>query len=243
MSWVASAILGAGVVGGAAQAYAASQAAQAQTNAAQTAQNTALSMYNQTNQNLSPFRQVGAGAAQTLGAQLPSLTAPINMSEANLVNTPGYQFNLTQGTKAVQNAAAARGLGVSGAALKGATNFATGLADTTYQNQFANAVTNQTNAYNRLMGVAGLGENAAAQTGTAGTAAAQQAGAAQIGAGNAQAAGINAIGGSVGNVANSGLTAVAYQGLYGNSALPTSNSYANAAQQGWGGPGNAAVVT
>ena len=93
------------------------------------------------------------------------------------------------------------------------------------------------------MGVTQVGENAAAQTGTAGTAAAQQAGAAQIGAGNAQAAGINAIGGAVGNVANSGLTSVAYQGLYGNSALPTSNAYANAAQQGWGGPGNAAVVS
>ena len=243
MSWVASAILGAGVVGGAAQAYAASQAAQAQTNAAQTAANTQLQMFNKTQSNLSPFVQGGQTAEQQLISQLPSLTAPVNMSEANLVNTPGYQFNLTQGTKAVQNAAAARGLGVSGAALKGATNFATGLADTTYQNQFANAVTNQTNAYNRLMGVTQVGENAAAQTGTAATAAGAGIAGAQIGAGNAQAAGINAIGGSVGNVANSGLTAVAYQGLYGNSALPTSNSYANAAQQGWGGPGNAAVVT
>jgi hypothetical protein len=246
MSWVASAILGAGVVNGAATAYAASQAAQAQTNAAQTAANTQLQMFNKTQSNLSPFVQGGQTAEQQLISQLPSLTAPVNMNEANLVKTPGYQFNLTQGTKAVQNAAAARGLGVSGAALKGATNYATGLADSTYQNQFANAVTNQTNAYNRLMGVVNTGANAAAGVGTAATTTGANIAATQIGAGNAQAAGINQTAAGIGTAVNN-LPAAAYQGLYGNaaanSALPTSNAYANAAQQGWGGPGNAAVVT
>jgi hypothetical protein len=68
---------------------------------------------------------------------LPS--APPPMTQAQLEATPGYQFNLSQGLKATQSAAAAKGLGVSGAALKGASTYATGLADSTYQNQFNNA--------------------------------------------------------------------------------------------------------
>jgi len=71
------------------------------------------------------------------GANLPS--APQPMTQAQLEQTPGYQFNLSQGLKATQSAAAAKGLGVSGAALKGAATYATGLADSTYQNQFNNA--------------------------------------------------------------------------------------------------------
>ena len=61
---------------------------------------------------------------------------PGRMDQATLEQTPGYQFALSQGLQATQNSAAARGLGVSGAALKGAATFATGLADNTYQQQF-----------------------------------------------------------------------------------------------------------
>ena len=62
---------------------------------------------------------------------------PGGMSQAELEQTPGYQFTRDQGLQAVQNSAAARGLGVSGAALKGAATYATGLADQTYKDQFA----------------------------------------------------------------------------------------------------------
>jgi hypothetical protein len=74
------------------------------------------------------------------------------MTEAELVQTPGYQFNLSQGLRAAQNSAAARGLGVSGAALRGAANYATGLADSTYQNQFANQQTLWQDQVNSLLG-------------------------------------------------------------------------------------------
>jgi uncharacterized protein CbrC (UPF0167 family) len=66
---------------------------------------------------------------------------PQTMTEANLVNTPGYQFNLSQGLQATQNSAAAKGLGVSGAAMNASSKYATGLADSTYQNQFSNEQT------------------------------------------------------------------------------------------------------
>jgi hypothetical protein len=133
-----------------------------------------------------------------------SLAAPVRMDEGTLQNTPGYQFNLDQGLKAVGNSAAARGLGVSGAALKGAASYATGLADSTYQSQFNNAVTNQTNTYNRLMGAATLGENAGAQTGAYGTQTATNIGNNTIGAGNALAASSNAIGNTISGATSPG---------------------------------------
>src|SRR5580692_9958949 len=83
-AWVATAILGGAVVGGAAQIYGANKAANAQTTAANNAANLQLQMYNQTNANLAPYRNVGNQAAATLGADLPNLIAPINMSESQL---------------------------------------------------------------------------------------------------------------------------------------------------------------
>ena len=226
MSWVGTAIIGGSVISAASQAYGAHQAAQAQTNAANLAQQTALGMYNTTRGDLSPFRQIGQVAATDLTNRLGELTAPITMDQATLEKTPGYQFNLYQGEKAVQNSAAARGLGESGAALKGAATFATGLADNTYQQQFQNAVTNQTNAYNRLKGLVDTGESAAAQTGVLGANAANTAAGAQIGAGNAQAAQYNAIGSAVGNVGNNIAGYAMYKGLYGNNQNNQNNPYA-----------------
>lgn len=242
-AFVATAILGSAVVGGAVSAFAANKAANAQEQAAQTAANTSLSMYNQTNANLAPYRDLGSQASSDISSNLASLTAPITMDEATLEATPGYQFNLTQGLKAVQNSAVARGLGSSGAALKGAATFATGLADNTYQNQFNNAVTNQSNAFNRLSTLVNTGENAAAGTGAAGTAAAGQIGSAAIGAGNAAAAGANAIGTAATGVANAGTTAALFNGLYNNTAAAGTNPIVPGATNIVGVNGNNPVPT
>jgi hypothetical protein len=240
MAWVATAVIGGGLLSAGATIYGASKAADAQTAAAQQAAQTAqrgqdisLGMYNTTRGDLAPFRQIGQGAGDQLTSRLSDLTTPVpvpSMTQAELEQTPGYQFTLTQGLKAAQNSSAARGLGTSGAALKGASTFATGLADKTYldqfgvkQQQFADTVTNQTNAYNRLKGLVDTGENASAQTGTAGTAAANtattaagQIGSAQIGAGNAQAAAANATGGAVSNFSNNLAGYAMAKGLYGS---------------------------
>ena len=216
MAWVATAIIGSAVVGGAVSAYSANKAAAAQTNAANTAANTQLSIFNTTQGNLKSYVDEGNQATGLLNTKLQDLTTPITMDQATLEATPGYQFNKTQGLKAVQNAAAARGLGASGAALKGAATFATGLADNTYQQQFQNAVTNQTNAYNRLKGLIDTGETAAAGQGVIGASTGANVGATQIGVGNAQAAATNATGAAVSNVANNIGGDYAYRGLYGS---------------------------
>lgn len=223
---VAVAVIGSAAVGAASTAFAANKAADAQTAAADKAAATQMGMYNQTRSDLAPFREMGTTAGSQLMSRLSELTAPIVMDQATLEKTPGYQFNRFQGLKGVQNSAAARGLGSSGAALKGAAAFATGLADNTYQNQFQNAVTNQTNAFNRLKSLVDTGENAAAQTGVLGEKAAYNTGQAQIGAGNAQAAAANATGSAVNSFANT-VGGAAYKGLFGNMGSGNTPSYLN----------------
>ncbi len=213
---VGGAILGAGALGAGASIYGANRASNAQRDAAAQAQQTALAMYGQTRQDLAPYRAIGGQASTELGSRLGELTSPIIMDQAALEQTPGYQFTRTQGLKATQNAAAARGLGASGAALKGAANFATGLADQTYKTQFDIANTNQTNAYNRLAGLINTGENASAQTGTAGINAASQSGSAQMASGNAQAAAANLTGNAINNLGNNVAGYALYRGLYGD---------------------------
>lgn len=210
---IAAAALGAGVLGAGASIYAADTAASAQKSAADQASQTQTNMFNKMQTNLSPYMAAGTNANSELAAQLPGLTSPINMTEANLEKTPGYQFNLTQGLKSTQSGAAARGLGISGAALKGAATYATGLADNTYQNQFNNANTNRTFALNALTGQQSVGENAAAGVGNAGVATGNQIASNQLGAGNASAAASIATGNAVGSAGSSALQGYTLQNL------------------------------
>lgn len=193
-----TASVGGSVISGGLGLLGANKAAKAQTRAADAATQAQLEMFYKTQENLQPYMNLGKSGSNALmkymgldegGDPLNSpLLKPITMDQAALEQTPGYQFNKTQGLKSVQNAAAARGLGVSGAALKGAATYATGLADSTYQNQFSNAVTNQTNQFNRLMSATTLGENAASGYGVQATQTGSNIGNNIIGAGNAQGA-------------------------------------------------------
>lgn len=187
-------------VGGAAiKAYSANKAAGVQKRAASAASTIEQEKLDQTAENFDPYLKTGAQANGLLSSRLNELTAPVTMDQATLEKTPGYQFNLTQGLKAAQNSAAARGLGTSGAAFKGAEKFATGLADSTYQNQFNNAVTNQTNSYNRLLELAGLGETSANNLGVFANKTGQSMGTNIIGAGDAGGAAAVATGNAVAN--------------------------------------------
>ena len=235
-AWVATAVIGAGVLSAGASIYGASKAADAQTSAANTTATAATHAFDTTNTNLAPYRDIGNTAATSLTSKLSDLTTPITMDQSTLEKTPGYQFNLTQGQRGVTNSAAARGLGTSGAALKGAATFATGLADSTYQNQFNNANTNQTNAFNRLSTLVNTGENAAAGTGAAASTAAGQVGAAATNAGNAQAAAYNASGSAVSNAAGNIEGYAAYKGLYSpsNSTSSYNSATANTSSTGTG---------
>lgn len=230
--WVATAVIGSAVIGAGASIYASGEAGDAQRDAAQMGIDAQQRMYNQTRSDLTPYRTAGESALTTLNEKLPELTAPIELTQDWLESTPGYKFTRDQGLKSVQNSAAARGLGVSGAALKGAASFATGLADNTYKTQFDVANTNKTNAYNRLKGLVDTGQSASAQTATAGTNTANQISNLSVGAGNASAAQWNATGGAISNAANNIGGYVAYKGLYGDNS---NKSTQNAGDSGYWG--------
>lgn len=215
-AWVATAIIGGSAISALSQGYFGSKAASAQKQAADQARGFATNVYNQSKGATAPYEQAGADTTAELQQRLPFLTSPITMDQATLEQTPGYQFTRTQGLKAVQNSAAARGLGSSGAALKGAATFATGLADNTYKTQFDIENTNRTNAYSRLMGLIQVGQGAVGQRISAGNAATQNVNSATIQGGNAQAAGLNTIGTALGNVGNAVSGYGLYKGLYGS---------------------------
>lgn len=224
-----SALIAAGVgslVGGGLSAIGSSNAAKTQQKSAQQANQVNWDMFNQIQKNLAPYLNLGKSSINQLSGALPTVAQPFNMTEDQLQQTPGYQFTLDQGLKSVQNSAAARGLGSSGAALKGAAQYATGLADNTYQNQFNNYWTNALNQYNMQLGrynalanQVGLGENAAAGLGNTGASVAQTVGNNIVGAGNAAAAGqvgvANALGGAANNAGNLYYSNSLLQGLFG----------------------------
>lgn len=212
---VAVAIVGAGVVGAGATAYSASQAAGAQEDAAAQANALQQGMYNQTRKDLLPYNTAGQNAL-TKAQGMSDTGFNFAPTEANLQQTPGYQFNMSQGLKSTQNSAAARGLGSSGAAVKGAASYATGLADSTYQNQFNNALSSWQTNYNALMGQSQLGENAAAQTGAYGTQTGSSMAQNTIGAGNAAAGAYMATGNALTSAANTIPAAMMYSNLYGS---------------------------
>ena len=102
-------------------------------------------------------------------------------------NTPGYQFALQQGQKALQASAAANGSLLTGGTLNALDSYSQGLADTNYNNIYNQALqgyqTNyntwanqQANEYNRLAAMSGTGQTAAQQLGALGSTTAGQIG-------------------------------------------------------------------
>lgn len=188
------------------QADAAKSAASTQAASARYAADLQMSQFQQNKAGLQPFVWAGNEGVN----QLSWLANDPTYQLQALQQTPGYQFALDQGLKATQSGYAARGLGTSGAALKGAAQYATGLAQQTYQqNVLAPAQFRAT-----------LGENAAAQTGSLGAGAAANAGAGYIGAGNASAAGTigaaNAYGSALNTLGQSPLNYSLYKNLLGS---------------------------
>jgi hypothetical protein len=143
------------------QAATAAQQAAAQSAAGQAAYNLDTSQQGQALGYLSPYNSLGQTAANTLTSDLGYLTTPYQPTVAQLQATPGYQFTLQQGLLSTQNAAAAQGLGVSGAALNAASNYATGLAQNTYAQDASIYQTNQAQIGNLLTGMVANGQNAA----------------------------------------------------------------------------------
>lgn len=186
-----AAIIGAGAITAGAGIASSLSASGSQQSAANTAANTQLGIYNANKELLNPYVQGGLGAYNTLNSLL-GVGGNSSTMQDTLNNLPGYQFTLGQGLKSVQQGAAARGLANSGAALKGAANYATGLAQSNYGN-YANLLQNSANTGMQAgSSIAGVGQATGANVG-----------ASQIAAGNAAASGALGAGNAISNAAGS----------------------------------------
>lgn len=135
---------------------------------------------------------------------------------------PGYAFRVSEGMKALDRTAAARGGLISGAALRGATRYGQEMGSQEFQNAFNRYQTERTNTLNPFQSLAGVAQSSAnTLTGAAGTLG-QNIGSNIIGAGNAMAAGqvgaANAISQGVGQGINF------YQGQQYLNRLPNYNT-------------------
>ena len=205
-------------ISGHAQAQASRNAANGIAQAGQQAQGVATDQYNKNSALFNPYATGGGNAYGALGNQLNNGTFNVNHGDFsfdpnNIAANPGYQFQLQQGQKAMNQNAAASGNLLGGAQQKQLNKFGQGLANT-YENTFFNQALqgNQqnylqnsqqaTNAYDRqsnyanmglggVQGQANLGQEYSKQLADLLTGVANAKGAGQIGAANAIGGQIN----------------------------------------------------
>lgn len=139
---------------------------------------------------------------------------------------PGYQFRLSEGMKALESSASARGNLLSGGTLKGIQRYGQDMASQEYQNAFNRYQAERAGTLNPLQSLAGVGQSTANTLGTMGMNYANQVGELYQGGANARASGY--VGGA--NAINQGISGVSNQ-YYQNQLLntfrnPTQNAIA-----------------
>ena len=206
MSFVGKAV--GSITGSNKQAKAAQQAANTQAAATREATQVQKDMYDQTRKDLMPYADAGRDSlAQLMGQMGPDGYFNQTYTGQDIYSDPSYQFRLQQGQDAIQSSAAAKGGLLSGATLKALQGYGQDMASQEYQNAYNRFNADQTNQYNRLSNIVGMGQNAAAQTGNAGMQTAQAVANNTMAGANAQAAGQIAAGNRTANTFNSVLGA------------------------------------
>lgn len=168
-----SSVIGA-ITGSNKQAKAAQNAADTQAAATDRASQIQQQMYDQTRQDLSPYTNAGTTAlSQLMGKMGENGYFNQTYSGQDTYDDPSYKFRLQQGLDSVQSGAAGQGGLLSGATQKALSDYGQQSASQEYQNAYNRFNADQTNQYNRLANLVGVGQNAAAMTGNAGTQTAQ----------------------------------------------------------------------
>lgn len=263
MAFITAALIsgGAALLGGALASSAQGKAAETQADAANRAadlqkqttdQQLALQekMFNQQIALQEPFRAAGItglnrlkdvlGLSENTGAEGYG-SANKNFTPSDLTSDPGYQFRLSEGLKALDASAAARGGLLSGNTGRALTEYGQNLGSQEYQNAYNRYQTNRTNMLAPLQSLAGVAQtasttmgNAAAGNAAAGTGTLSNygtnAGNLITAAGNAQASGylgqgsswnqaLNNVGNAYNNYANNNML---YR-MLGNGGVPATN--------------------
>jgi hypothetical protein len=222
---IGSAILG--FMGSQEQAGAAESASNLQYQATNEAAKQQREMFDILNAQQAPYRAAGGGALTRISEMMPQLTQvpegykPFTSADLQANLAPNYEFMRQQGLGATRQSLNVGGGGSN--VERGGIKFAQDYASNAYQNALDNYMKQEAqkfnqqqtglgNVYNRLAGIAGIGQTATGQTANLGQSTAANIG--QLGIGGASALGAGQIG-----AANA--MAGGYQG-FGNAATLSS---------------------
>jgi hypothetical protein len=223
------------LAGSAISSRAASSAASTQADAANRAADLQQQQFERNVELQEPFRQAGIEGQNRLATLLGMQTGDTGAADFGKYATaeytpamfaqgqdPGYQFRLSEGLKALDRQAAARGGLISGAALKASMRYGQDMGSQEFMNAFNRYQTERMGTLNPFQSMAGQGQSATNQLTSLGQNYANQAGQAMGAAGQARASGYvgqaNAI-----NQGISGLTNMYFQNQFLNRAYPQNN--------------------
>lgn len=167
MSFAAIAVgAGSSIIGGAIQSGAAKDAANKQKDAAMYATDLQREMweddksrYEQQRADLEPWRAAGVRA---LGG-LENADFQRDFSMKDFQKDPGYDFRMSEGQKALERSAAARGGLQSGGTLKALTRYGQDFASNEFNNAYNRFNADRDRRFNRLSSLAGIGQTANSQ--------------------------------------------------------------------------------
>jgi len=152
------------IFGGGRQAEATTQAAQIGAGASAAASAAQERMFNRQVELQEPWRQAGQTALNKL-TPLALNYEKFGMSQFQ--QDPGYAFRLSEGQKALDRQAAARGGLISGGALKAAQRYGQDMGSQEYTNAFNRYQTERASQLQPLQSLAGVGQSATNQLGQA----------------------------------------------------------------------------
>jgi hypothetical protein len=194
-------------------ASAARSAAKTQAGAADRAAELQQQQFEQTRADQAPYRTAGYNALAEMQRTAGNVPGAFKFGAGDYQADPGYAFRLSEGQKALDRQAAARGGLISGGALKAAQRFGQEMGSQEFGNAYNRALTgyntgvaSENQLYNRQAGLAGIGQTSTNLVGQAGQNYATNAGNLMTGAGATQAAGqvgmANAFTGGLGTYMN-----------------------------------------
>jgi hypothetical protein len=170
--WMAAATIGSALLGSrsaskaaSTQAAATESAAQQSTEAANRAADLQYQQFRESVELSRPYREAGELALNRL---IPEATQYTPFGMAQFQADPGYGFRLSEGQKALERSAAARGNLLSGATGKALTRYGQEMGSQEYQNAFNRYQAERTARLQPLQSLAGVGQTTAQQLGTAG---------------------------------------------------------------------------
>jgi len=210
MPWMmAAAVVGSSLLG----SRTAKKAGETQAAAADRASELQREMFEQTRADQAPYREAGYNALANLQRTAGNVPGAFRFGAGDYQADPGYAFRLSEGQKALDRQAAARGGLISGGALRAAQRLGQELGSQEFGNAYNRALTGynaevarENQLYNRQAALAGIGQTATNLVGTAGQNYATSAGNLMTGGAAAQAAGqvgaANALTGGLGTYLN-----------------------------------------